>query len=208
MIDARDRLDEAVVYIVEDDDAMRSSLLWLVESVELEAKVFASADAFLDSYTADRPGCLVLDVRMPRIGGFELQERLNDKGAPLPIIFISGHGDVPMSVRAMKKGAFDFVQKPYNPQSVLETIQAALRQGIDRFQEHQVRLEVEGKLAQLSPREHSVLERVVEGKSSKVIGYELGISSKTVDVHRASIREKFAVTSVAKLIKLVLPYMK
>ncbi len=208
MMDAGETLDDAIVYIVEDDDAMRSSLLWLVESVELKARAFASADEFLDSYTADRPGCLVLDVRMPRVGGFELQERLNDKGAPLPIIFISGHGDVPMSVRAMKKGAFDFIQKPYNPQSVLETIQAALRHGVERFKEHQVRLAVEHKLAQLSPRERSVLERVVEGKSSKVIGHELGISSKTVDVHRASIREKFGVTSVARLIKLVLPYMK
>ena len=208
MMNAHQALDDAVVYIVEDDDAMRSSLLWLVESVELKARAFASADEFLDSYTTDRPGCLVLDVRMPRVGGFELQERLNDKGAPLPIIFISGHGDVPMSVRAMKKGAFDFIQKPFNPQSVLETIQAALRHGVERFEEHQVRLAVEHKLAQLSPREHSVLERVVEGKSSKVIGHELGISSKTVDVHRASIREKFGVTSVARLIKLVLPYIK
>ena len=196
--------DDGIVYIVEDDEAMRSSLLWLVESVGLTVRAFANASDFLEAHDPTRPGCLVLDVRMPGMGGFELQEALESARATLPIIFVSGHGDVPMSVRAMKKGAFDFIQKPFNSQTMLDCIQAALREGASRFERRREQLVVEAKLAQLSPRERSVLDKVVEGKSSKQIAHELGISSKTVDVHRASIREKFAVKSVAELIKMVL----
>jgi len=195
---------EPVVYVVDDDDSVRESLVWLVESVGRQALAFRGAQEFLNAYDPAQPGCLILDIRMPVIGGLDLQERLRQLDCPLPIIFITGHGDVPMSVRAMKKGAFDFVQKPYNYQDMLDTIEAALRAGAEALERARQRTEAKERLATLTPREHAVLTKLVEGKSSKIIAFELGISAKTVEIYRTNIREKLATDSVAQMVRMVL----
>lgn len=194
---------EPVVYVVDDDDGVRESLRWLVESSGRSTQTFRNAQEFLNNYLEDRPGCLILDIRMPVMGGFELQDELNRLSSVLPVIFITGHGDVPMSVRAMKNGAIDFIQKPYNYQQMLDTIQASLKIGIAAYQRKCRRQDCAARLAQLSPREHMVLDEVVQGKSSKQIALDLGISAKTVEVHRTKIRDKLHTDSVAQLIKIV-----
>lgn len=196
-------LDGAVVYIVDDDDAVRSSLRFLLESVGCAIKVCASAREFLDAYDPGRPGALVLDVRMPMMGGFDLQKRITESGTPLPIVFMTGHGDVPMSVRALKGGAFDFIQKPFNYQVMLDTIQAALTEGVRAFAEAEAASRRAARLTSLSPRERAVLDLMIEGRQTKQIAHDLGISPKTVEVHRANIRQKLGTDSLAKIVQIV-----
>ena len=196
---------QPIVYILDDDEGVRSSLSWLVGSAGLTALAFGSAKEFLDSFDPEVPACLVLDVRMPEIGGFEVQERLTSCDH-VPIVFVSAHGDIPMSVRAMKNGAFDFLEKPYNPQQMLERIQQAVRTAVIRFEATRRRKSLDARLALLSPREREVLRGVVEGKSSKLIARELQITAKTVDVHRTSIRQKLGSSSVAELVNDVLTH--
>jgi len=197
---------QPIVYILDDDEGVRSSLSWLVGSVGLTALAFGSATEFLDSFDPGVPACLVLDVRMPEIGGFEVQERLKASCDHVPIVFVSAHGDIPMSVRAMKNGAFDFLEKPYNSQQMLERIQQAVRTAVIRFEATRRRKSLDSRLALLSPREREVLRGVVEGKSSKLIARELQIAAKTVDVHRTSIRQKLGSSSVAELVNDVLTH--
>ncbi|MDQ0505019.1 response regulator transcription factor [Xanthobacter agilis] len=192
-----------VVYIVDDDDAVRTSLRFLLESVGCELRVSAGGGEFLDAYDPRRPGCVVLDVRMPLMGGFDLQKELLRRNAPLPIVFITGHGDVPMSVRALKGGAFDFIQKPFNYQVMIDTIQAALAEGVRLFTEAQRNSRRAARLLSLSPRERSVLDLMIEGHQTKQIAHELGISPKTVEVHRANIRQKLGTDSLAKIMQIV-----
>jgi len=194
----------AIVYIVDDDKELRTSLAWLLETVSVHAECFAGAAEFLDAYDAARPACLVLDVRMPETGGFQLQEILNDRGACLPIIFVSAHGDIPMSVKALQNGALDFVEKPYNPQQMLERIQNALKRATRMYDHAEQLRKVRAKLDTLTQREHEILCRVLQGKQSKVIADELHISVKTVDVHRTRIREKLGVVSTASLVREVI----
>ena len=192
-----------VVYIVDDDDAVRTSLRFLLESVGCDLRVCAGAAEFLDAYDTGRPGCVVLDVRMPMMGGFDLQKELSRRGAPLPIVFITGHGDVPKSVRALKSGAFDFIQKPFNYQVMIDTIQAAVAEGVRLFAEAQHNTRRAQRLHSLSPRERSVLDLMIEGHQNKQIAHELGISPKTVEVHRANIRQKLGTDSLAKIVQMV-----
>ncbi|MCY1273331.1 Response regulator protein TmoT [compost metagenome] len=193
-----------VVYIVDDDKDLRTSLAWLLESVSVQALCCAGADEFLAQYDPCQPACLVVDVRMPETSGFQLQEILNERGIALPTIFVSAHGDIPMSVKAMKNGAIDFVEKPYNPQQMLERIQAALKDAVQVHAGATQRQQLQCKLDLLTSREREVLGMVIDGKASKVIARELNISVKTVDVHRTKIKEKMGVSSIAMLVREVL----
>jgi len=173
-----------------------------MRSVGLAYEIFHSADEFLESYTSDRAGCLVLDIRMPGLGGLELQEKLNELGSSLPIIFITGHGDVPMAVEAMQKGAIDFIQKPFRDQELLDGISEAVKTDQERRSEREEKAEVLSKIEKLTNREQEVLNLVVTGKPNKVIAYELGVSQRTVEIHRARVMEKMQAKSLADLVRM------
>jgi two-component system, LuxR family, response regulator FixJ len=196
---------DQIVYVVDDDQAMVESLSWVIESVGLKVKTYTRAQDFLDNYLPHQSGCILLDVRMPGMSGPELQTRLAALGIPaLPIIFISGHGDVPLAVRVMKAGAVDFLTKPFNDQVLLESINKALRLDKTNREKQQENAQAEAKFALLSHREVQVLQGIVAGKQNKVISAELKISLKTVEAHRASVMKKMGVKSVPELVKLVL----
>lgn len=196
---------EQRVYVVDDDEALRDSLVWLVESQGFAVEPYASAESFLAAYRDDMRGCLVLDVRMPGMTGLELHERLVARGSALPIVFITGHGDVPMAVQALKKGAADFIEKPFNDKEMLRLIEQCLRLERERWDARRQDSEIDRRLATLTGREREVLDLVVAGKLNKQVADELGISVKTVEVHRARVMEKMAVGSVAELVRAVLP---
>ena len=190
------------VFIVDDDAAIRFAMQALMDSVNLNHEIFASADEFLEKISGQRPGCLVLDIRMPGLGGLELQDELIRRGNTLPIIFITGHGDVPMAVEAMQKGAVDFIQKPFRDQELLDRIRQALATDEERREEQQQHVEVAGRLERLTNREREVFDLVVTGKRNKVIAYELGVSQRTVEIHRARVMEKMQARSLADLVKM------
>lgn len=189
-----------LVYVLDDDHELCLSLAWLLESVHIRTECFTDADSFLAAFDPDRPACLVLDVRMPGTGGFRVQELLNAHDAVLPVVFVSAHGDIPMSVRALQQGAVDFLEKPYDPQRMLDVVQGALRVAGERYARRAARRAVEDRLAVLSPREREILRQVIAGVPSKLIAKMLGISLKTVDAHRARIREKTAADTLGALI--------
>ncbi|MGB5294096.1 MAG: response regulator FixJ [Thermoanaerobaculia bacterium] len=193
----------ATVFVVDDDEAVRESLALLLRSVELAVATFSSANEFLDSYDPAAPGCLILDVRLPGMSGLELQQRLADDGADLPIVFITGHGDVPMAVRAMRRGAVDFLQKPFSDQELLDRVQQALAEQSQRRQQSESKAEIAQRIRSLTPREHEVMELIVEGLANKVIANRLGTSQRTVEVHRANVMRKMQADSVARLVHLV-----
>ena len=193
----------ATVFVVDDDEAVRDSLALLLRSVELAVATFSSANDFLDSYDPAAPGCLILDVRLPGMSGLELQQRLADDGADLPIVFITGHGDVPMAVRAMRRGAVDFLQKPFSDQELLDRVQQALAEQSQRRQQSESKAEIAQRIRSLTPREHEVMELIVEGLANKVIANRLGTSQRTVEVHRANVMRKMQADSVARLVHLV-----
>jgi FixJ family two-component response regulator len=192
-------MDEQTVFIVDDDAAVRDSIQELVESVGLRAESHSSGQAFLASYQPQRSGCLVLDVRMAGMSGLVLQEKLNELGARIPVIIITGHGDVPMAVHALKAGAVDFVQKPYRHQLLLDSINNALtmdtiaRRSLDESQNH------DRQLATLTKREQEVLDKLLAGNISKQIARELGISTRTVEAHRQNLLRKLGIGSVKEL---------
>ena len=190
------------VFIVDDDPAIRFAMQALMDSVNLEHEIFESGDEFLSKITEQRPGCLVLDIRMPGLGGLELQEELIKRGNTLPIIFITGHGDVPMAVDAMQKGAVDFIQKPFRDQELLDRVREALATDEERREEQQLHAEVNERLSRLTNREREVFDLVVTGKPNKVIAYELGVSQRTVEIHRARVMEKMQARSLADLVKM------
>ncbi len=192
-----------IVYIVDDDEAMRHSLRWLIESIDLPVKSYSSADAFLESVDLSKAGCLILDVRMPGKSGLDLQEELAKRLNVLPVIILTGHGDVTMAVRTLKAGAFDFIEKPFNDQKLLDCIQKALAQSVSLVEAQQKQTAIHEKLAHLTAREKQVLERVVGGKPNKVIARELEIGIKTVEVHRHNVMEKMQANSVADLIRML-----
>jgi FixJ family two-component response regulator len=194
----------AQVYIVEDDDAVRDSLQMMLESLGYRVVTFADAATFLESYRPDMAGCLVLDIRMPGMNGMELQRKLNERNSILPIIFVTGHGDVPMAVEAMQQGAVDFVQKPYREQELLEKIERALAMDRDNRESLQQRQAIAERLQSLTPRELDVLKLMVEGKANKVIAIDLDISQRTVEIHRARVMDKLAANSLAHLVRMVL----
>ncbi|OGI51054.1 MAG: DNA-binding response regulator [Candidatus Muproteobacteria bacterium RIFCSPHIGHO2_02_FULL_65_16] len=195
---------EPVVYVVDDDDAIRDSLRLLLRSAGLQAKTFASAQQFLDAYIEPAPGVLLVDVRMPGMSGLELQELLAARKITLPVIIITGHGHVAMAVRAMKVGAADFIEKPFDNEALLECIRKTLARAADarRLQAHGA--EAAARLARLTPREREVLELLVAGKSNKAIASDLGISARTVEVHRAKIMEKLDARSLSDVVRISL----
>ena len=193
---------EPAVFVVDDDDAVRDSIAELVGSVGLRAVTFASARQFLDAFDPRRPGCLVLDVRMANMSGPALQDRLNVLGASIPIVFISGHGDIAVAVKTIKAGAVDFVQKPYREQQLLDSINEALQRDATARRTADVHGDFAQRQATLTEREREVMALVVKGLSSKVIARTLGISYRTVELHRGHILEKFGVHSVASLIRM------
>ncbi len=192
------------VIVVDDDDAVRASLRLLLKSVGLEVQTYASASEFLSSYNAQQPGCLVLDVRMPGLSGMELQEQLNLQGAIIPVIFVTGHGDVPMAVEAMQHGAFDFLQKPFRDQELLDRIQRALV----RDRENRVQLlqkdQIRTRLGSLTPREREVLQLMTRGRPNKLMAADLGLSQRTIEIHRARVMEKMHASSLAQLVRMTL----
>jgi FixJ family two-component response regulator len=193
-----------IVYVVDDDEAVRESLGLLLESVDQASKGFASATDFLDSYDDGMAGCIVLDIRMPGMNGMELQKKLNDLNSILPIIFVTGHGDVPMAVEAMQHGAVDFIQKPYREQDLLDKINQAL--SLDEAQRSDLK-EKQGIVARietLTPRELEVMNMMIDGNANKVIAIDLGISQRTVEIHRSRVMEKMNTHSLAHLVRMVL----
>jgi len=190
------------VHIVDDDPSIQRSLRRLLESVGLNSECYSSAQDFIERRNADAPGCLLLDVRMPGLSGLELQDHLRSEACMLPIIFVTGYGDVPMTARAMKTGAIDFLQKPFNEQELLEAIERALAHNCQMRQEQAERRKVQMRLRLLTPREQEVLERVVAGKTNKEIAAEFGITEKTIKVHRARVMEKMQADSLAQLVVL------
>jgi two-component system, LuxR family, response regulator FixJ len=194
----------ATIFVVDDDEGVRNSLKFLLKSVGLATRAFASADEFLAAYRPDQPGCLVLDVRMPGMSGLELQQQLNVRGAIVPVIFITGHGDVPMAVEAMQQGAFDFLQKPFRDQDLIDRIQRALESDVKNraaLAEHD---KIRARLDSLTEREREVLGLLTSGKQNKTMAAELGLSQRTVEIHRARIMEKTGAGSLAQLVRMVM----
>lgn len=192
------------VFVVDDDESVRSSLRFLLRSVGLESRTFASASEFLENYDPAHPGCLVLDVRMPGMSGLELQQQLNLRGAVIPVIFITGHGDIPMAVEAMQHGAHDFLQKPFRDQDLIDRIQRALAKDSKAraaLGEHE---SIRARLDTLTPREREVLALMAQGKPNKVMAHELGVSQRTVEIHRARVMEKSGAASLAQLVRMVM----
>jgi len=194
---------EPTVHIVDDDASVRDSLRWLMESVDVSVKTYDSAQAFLRESDHAAAGCLLLDVRLRDMSGLELQRLLLEKGFRLPIIFITGHGEVAMAVQAMKNGAVDFVTKPFDDQLLLDSVQRVLAQTQIISQKNARRESTATRLASLSPRERQVLDKVIEGKLNKVIADELNISNKTVEAHRARVMEKMQACNLADLIRQI-----
>jgi FixJ family two-component response regulator len=194
----------ATVHVVDDDDAVRSSLRLLLKSVGLPTIAHASAHEFLAAWDGDQPGCLVLDVRMPGMSGIELQAELNQRGAIIPVIFISGHGDIPMAVEAIQHGAFDFLQKPFRDQDLIDRVQRALASDAEHRQLLQQRETLRQRFDLLTPREQEVLQLVTQGKANKVMAGDLGVSQRTVEIHRARVMEKMGAQSLAQLVRMVL----
>lgn len=200
------REEEPTVFVVDDESSVRTSLQWLLESIRLKVETFESAEAFLAKLQGDRPGCIVLDVRMPGMSGPELMDRLKELHVSMPIIFLSAHGDVPLAVRTMKGGALDFLQKPYNNQQFLERVRHALDLDAKNRSLRRQQGDTATRIDGLSGREREILDLVVEGQSNKVIGRSLGISYKTVEAHRARLMRKMGVASFAELMQVVLAF--
>jgi two-component system response regulator FixJ len=194
----------ATVFVVDDDAGVRSSIRLLLKSVGIPATPMASAQEFLAAFDPTQPGCIVLDIRMPGMSGLELQQELNRRGAMLPVLFITGHGDVPMAVEAMQHGAFDFLQKPFRDQDLIDRIQKALKR--DEWNRAALREQnqVRERMASLTVRERQVLDLLTQGKQNKVMAAERGISQRTVEIHRAHVMEKLGATSVAQLVRMAL----
>ncbi len=192
------------VYVVDDDEAVHDSVQWLLEGQDYRVRCFESAEAFLARYDPREVACLIIDIRMDGMSGLELQDRLNERHSPLPMAFITGHGDVPLAVDTMKKGAMDFIQKPFNEDHLMPLVERMLEQARTSFAEHQQAASRDALLAKLTGREAQVLERIVAGRLNKQIADDLGISIKTVEAHRANIMEKLGANTVADLLKIAL----
>ena len=192
------------VFIVDDDSAVRDSLCLLLKSVKIASQAFATGDEFLNAYDSAWKGCVLLDIRMPRISGMEVQKRLIEKNCTLPVIFITGHGDIPMAVEAMHLGAHDFVQKPFHDEELLDRIQQALMSQRQQQDELSLKKRIKENYDQLTPREKEVMSDVVRGHANKVIALDLGLSQRTVEIHRARVMEKMHARSLAELVRLSL----
>ena len=194
--------NEATVFLVDDDESLREALVWLLESVDLNVETFPSANAFLETFRDDHPGCLVVDIRMPGMSGLALQKHLKESSVQIPVIIVTGHGDVPMCVQAFQNGAFSFLEKPINHQKFLDEIFRAIEQDTKRRERNATG--VSEKVDLLSPREREVMELIATGKSMKHIASSLGISIQTCSKHRARILEKLGVTNDVELVRSLL----
>ena len=195
---------KGTVYVVDDDEAVRDSLQWLLEGKDYRVRCFDSAESFISRYYPREVACLIADIRMGGMSGMELQDRLIERRSPLPIVFITGHGDVPMAVNTMKKGAMDFIQKPFKEEELLGLVERMLDEARDSFADYQQAASRDALLSKLTGREAQVLERIVAGRLNKQIADDLGISIKTVEAHRANIMEKLNANTVADLLKIAL----
>ncbi len=196
------------VFIVDDDPSVLKGLRLLMKSVKLKVQTYSGAQDFLDAYDPDQPGCLVLDVRMPGMSGLELQETLRKKNTTIPVIIITGYGEVPTAVQAMKEGAVDFLEKPFNAQVLVDQVQKAIAKDAQIRKKHALQQAISVRLALLTPREREVTDLVIAGKPNKAIASELGLSPKTIESHRARVMEKMEVDSVAELVALVISAAK
>ena len=193
----------ASVKIVDDDPAVRDSLKWLMESVNLPVKSFSTGMEFLDSDASEEPGCVILDIRMPGMSGIDVFEELQSRESAIPVIFLTGHGDVHLAVRAMKSGAFDFVEKPFNDQVLLDMIQKAIRHDAAYLSVRVELDDIQERLAHLTTREREVLDGVVGGRANRIIAEDLGLSEKTIEFHRAKMMEKMRAENLAELIRMI-----
>lgn len=199
-----DASGDPTVFIVDDEAAVAESLRWLIESVGLRVETFSAASEFLARYRPERAGCLVLDVRMPEMSGLELQDRLNVRGVSLPIIFVTGHGGVQTAVRALKGGALDFIEKPFDDQRMLDLVHKALALDAETRRHTAVQAGAAARYASLSAREREVLDLLIEGQTNKAIARSLGLSAKTVETYRANVMQKMAAPTVPHLVRQVL----
>ena len=194
--------NQQTVFVVDDDSAVRDSLQWLLESVGMSVKAYGSANALLAEADESCRGCLVVDLRLPGLSGLDLMDQLTSKGIKLPTIMITGHGDVTAAVRAMKAGAIDFIEKPFNDEILLDRVRAALAMDVEQFASVEYLREIEARAQRLTPREVQVMALVVQGKLNKQIATELGLSHKTIEVHRAHVMEKMQAGSLAQLVRM------
>jgi len=193
-----------VIMVVDDDSGVRNAMRSLLKSVGLECALYGSAQEFLAAYQPGQPGCLVLDIRMPGMSGLELQQQLNLRGAVIPVIFMTGHGDIPMAVEAMQHGAFDFLQKPFRDQDLLDRIQRAIVKDSEQRQTLGETARIKAHVESLTAREREVLDLMTQGKQNKSIAQDLGVSPRTVEIHRARVMEKMNAQSVAQLVRMIL----
>lgn len=194
----------SMVLVVDDDSGVRNAMRSLLKSVGLESTLFSSAQEFLAAYQPSQAGCLVLDIRMPGMSGLELQQQLNLRGATIPVIFMTGHGDIPMAVEAMQHGAFDFLQKPFRDQDLLDRIQRALVKDQELRKSLGEHARIKAHLDSLTPREREVLDLMTQGKQNKAIAQDLDVSPRTIEIHRARVLEKMNAQSVAELVRMVM----
>jgi len=195
-------MPDKTVFVVDDDAAVRQGLRFMLRAAGYSVEAFPSARSFLDDYDPRRCGCLLLDVQMPQISGLELQQRLNVRGWRIPVIFITGHGTVPLAIAAMKAGAFDFIEKPLREEALLDSIERALHWNDRAYEERLERAALETRVALLTPREREVFELVAAGEPNKIIARRLGISFRTVELHRAHVTEKLQARSLSDLIRM------
>ena len=194
---------ERVVFVVDDDPAVRESLEVLLQSAGLVSRAYSNAQEFLDERPGDIIGCLIVDIRMPGLSGLELQEELNRRGSRLPLIILTGHGDVPAAVQALKAGAVDFLQKPFNPESLLDLVEKALNRHTRIRDAEARRAEIASRLDTLTPREREVMALIVHGNANKVVALDLGISERTVELHRSRVMKKMRARSLADLTRML-----
>ncbi len=197
-----DKKSSPLIYVVDDDDGMRRALEALLATIGHATATFARPTEFLKQHDPARPGCVILDIRMPEMSGLEVQEQLNRLGSMLPVIMITGHGDVPMAVQAMKHGAFDFLQKPFRDQDLIDRINAALKLDAENREVIDRHADLRRRYESLTPREQDVIKLVVDGRANKVIAIDLGLSERTVEIHRANVMEKMGARSIAHLVKM------
>ncbi len=197
-------MHEPVVYVVDDDQMVRESLEWLLQSVKLPVRLYEQGMAFLEDYTPGTPGCVVLDVRMPGINGMDLHRMLRERDPDIPVIIVTGHADVPMAIRAMKNSAFDFIEKPYNDQHMLERVQAAISHHRDVQSQKEESVLLSERFDELTPRETQVMQAVLRGHANKRIAADLGISIKTVELHRTHVMSKLGLRTATELVRLAI----
>jgi two-component system response regulator FixJ len=195
-------LNDATVFVVDDDGPVRDAIAFMLETVDVKCETFANAQEFLDSYDVSRRGCLVLDIRMPGMSGLELQVYLAEHNVEVPIIFITGHGDIPMAVEAMKRGAVDFIRKPFRDQELIDRIHEALLVEQSQRDAAANLVELRSRADSLTPRESEVFGRVADGQANKVVAIELGISERTVEIHRSQVMQKMQARNLAALVRM------